>query len=103
VLASLERRRWKIRIAGAPGLSATKDYHTVVRFIPKILRKAEVMAVPKRRTSHARQGKRRSHLHVKPIQIQYCNRCEQPVLPHHVCPNCGYYQNREVVPAEEEK
>ena len=27
------------------------------------------MAVPKRRTSHARQGKRRSHLHLKPIQI----------------------------------
>jgi large subunit ribosomal protein L32 len=65
--------------------------------------KAKDMAVPKRRTSHARQGKRRSHLHLKPMQIQYCNRCEQPVLPHHVCPNCGYYQNREVVPAEEEK
>lgn len=61
------------------------------------------MAVPKRRTSHARQGKRRSHLHKKPMQIQYCSRCEQPVLPHHVCPNCGYYQNREVVPPEEEK
>ena len=48
------------------------------------------MAVPKRRTSHARQGKRRSHQHLKPIQVQYCSRCEQPVLPHRVCPNCGY-------------
>jgi large subunit ribosomal protein L32 len=65
--------------------------------------KATLMAVPKRRTSHARQGKRRSHQHVKPLQIQYCSRCEQPVLPHHVCPNCGYYQGREVVQAEEEK
>jgi large subunit ribosomal protein L32 len=67
------------------------------------LSKAKIMAVPKRRTSHARQGKRRSHLHVKPKQIQYCSRCEQPVLPHHVCSNCGYYQGREVVAAEEEK
>jgi large subunit ribosomal protein L32 len=59
------------------------------------------MAVPKRRTSHARQGKRRSHQHLKPIQIQYCSQCNEPVLPHRVCPNCGYYQGREVVPEEE--
>jgi large subunit ribosomal protein L32 len=37
------------------------------------------------------------------MQIQYCVRCEQPVLAHHVCPNCGYYQGREVVVHEEEK
>ena len=61
------------------------------------------MAVPKRRTSHARQGKRRSHLHVKPTQIQYCPQCNEPVLPHRVCPNCGHYQGREVVALEEEK
>jgi large subunit ribosomal protein L32 len=60
--------------------------------------KAKVMAVPKRRTSHARSGKRRSHQHLTPLQI-----CEQPVLPHRVCPNCGYYQDREVVPEKEEK
>jgi len=58
------------------------------------------MAVPKRRTSHARQGKRRSHLHLKPIQIQYCPNCENAVLPHHICPNCGFYQGREAVPME---
>ena len=61
------------------------------------------MAVPKRRTSRSRQGMRRSHHHLKPIQVQYCSRCEQPVLPHRVCPNCGYYQGREVVAEETEK
>jgi large subunit ribosomal protein L32 len=61
------------------------------------------MAVPKRRTSHARQGKRRSHLHVKPMQIQYCPNCEQPVLPHHVCANCGHYRDRAIDIYEEEK
>ena len=61
------------------------------------------MAVPKRRTSRSRQGNRRSHHHLKPIQIQYCPRCEHPVLPHRVCANCGHYQNREVVAMEENK
>lgn len=61
------------------------------------------MAVPKRRTSHARQGKRRSHLHLKPMQIQYCPECNEPKLPHHVCPNCGMYQRREIVAMEQEK
>ena len=61
------------------------------------------MAVPKRRVSHSRQGMRRSHQHLKPLQIQYCPQCKQPVLPHHVCDNCGYYQGREVVAPKEEK
>ena len=61
------------------------------------------MAVPKRRMSRSRQGARRSHHFIKPTQIQYCGHCEQPVLPHRVCPNCGYYQGREVQAKEEEK
>jgi large subunit ribosomal protein L32 len=63
------------------------------------------MAVPKRRTSHARQGKRRSHLHVRPLGIQYCTRCGEPVLPHRVCSNCGWSnaQDREVIPMGEEE
>jgi large subunit ribosomal protein L32 len=61
------------------------------------------MAVPKRRTSHSKQGKRRSHHHVKPLQVQYCSQCGEPVLPHRVCTNCGYYQGREVVAPEAEE
>ena len=61
------------------------------------------MAVPKRRTSHARQGKRRSHQHLTPIQVQYCPNCGEPVLPHRVCANCGQYRNREIVKAKAEE
>jgi len=61
------------------------------------------MAVPKRRTSRSRQGKRRSHQHITPMSIQYCPQCNEPVLPHRVCTNCGHYQGREVVAMEEEK
>jgi len=85
-------------------LTAFFAYPTITSFNHASFRQGKtIMAVPKRRTSHARQGKRRSHLHLKPMQIQYCPRCEQPVLPHRVCPNCGHYQSREVVPMEEEK
>lgn len=61
------------------------------------------MAVPKRRMSRSRQGMRRSHHRIKPIQVQYCPQCNEPVLPHRVCTNCGHYQSREVVPMDEEK
>jgi large subunit ribosomal protein L32 len=39
---------------------------------------------------------RRSHHHIDPKQIRYCPRCEQPVLPHRVCGNCGHYKGHEV-------
>ncbi|GBD35783.1 50S ribosomal protein L32 [bacterium HR36] len=58
------------------------------------------MAVPKRRTSRSRQGKRRSHLHATPIQISYCPYCQEPVLPHRVCPNCGKYREKDYAPRE---
>jgi len=49
------------------------------------------MPHPKRRTSRARQGIRRSHLALKPIQIANCARCGAVSKPHRVCDNCGYY------------
>ena len=61
------------------------------------------MAVPKRRTSRSKQGHRRSHHAAKPPQIQFCTQCNEPVLPHRVCPNCGFYQGREVVVMKDEE
>lgn len=55
------------------------------------------MAVPKRRTSKSAQGHRRSHHHKKPIGVQYCGECNEPVMPHRVCPQCGFYQGRHAV------
>ena len=59
------------------------------------------MAVPKRRTSVSKKGSRRSHHAVTPIQVQFCKACNEPVMPHRVCPNCGNFQGRTVVAAEE--
>ncbi|MSU80311.1 MAG: 50S ribosomal protein L32 [Gemmataceae bacterium] len=61
------------------------------------------MAVPKRRVSRARQGKRRSHQHHKVQQNTYCSRCGEANRPHFVCWNCGWQnsQAREAVLIEE--
>ena len=61
------------------------------------------MAVPKRRTSKSRKGTRRSHHTVTAVQIQFCPRCSEPVMPHRVCPNCGHYQGREVIKMDEQE
>lgn len=55
------------------------------------------MAVPKRRTSKSKQGMRRSHHHLKSKGVQYCPRCNEPVLPHRVCDQCGFYQGRDAI------
>ncbi len=61
------------------------------------------MAVPKRRTSRSRQGHRRSHDGVTAVQVQYCRRCNEPILPHRACPNCGYYQGRDAIVVSQEE
>ncbi|MFO0816258.1 MAG: 50S ribosomal protein L32 [Gemmatales bacterium] len=53
------------------------------------------MAVPKRRTSKAAKGKRRSHINTaKAVRHQYCAQCGEPVLPHRVCAACGFYAQK---------
>jgi large subunit ribosomal protein L32 len=49
------------------------------------------MPNPKRRTSSARQGIRRSHLALSAIQLNRCAHCGAAVRAHRVCDNCGWY------------
>ncbi|HHY38621.1 MAG TPA: 50S ribosomal protein L32 [Clostridia bacterium] len=58
------------------------------------------MAVPKKKMSKSRRDMRKSQWKLVAPKIVTCPRCHQPKLPHRVCPNCGYYRNREVVKAE---
>ncbi|MBX3444371.1 MAG: 50S ribosomal protein L32 [Planctomyces sp.] len=59
------------------------------------------MAVPKRRCSNSKSGKRASHFGVKPMKLQTCSQCGTYKPSHVVCPNCGYYQGRTVVEIED--
>jgi large subunit ribosomal protein L32 len=68
-------------------------------------------AVPKKKTSHAKQGKRRRHLVLKPLPLVPCPQCHRLKLDHHACHHrrlvaadgradergCGTYNGREVL------
>jgi len=57
------------------------------------------MAVPKKRTSVSRKGKRhagQTHKLYSKATIS-CSNCGDHALAHHVCPSCGTYKKREII------
>ena len=58
------------------------------------------MAVPKRKHSNSRTGKRRSQDAKTPQELTYCAQCSKAVPSHTICPNCGHYMGRKVVEIE---
>ena len=59
------------------------------------------MAVPKRKTSKAKTASRRaSSYRLNKATIVECPNCHETKLPHRVCPNCGYYDGKQVVEVE---
>jgi large subunit ribosomal protein L32 len=59
------------------------------------------MAVPKRKHSNSRTGKRRSHDSLTAKQLHACPKCGTMIPTHLVCPNpnCGQYMGRKVLEA----
>ena len=58
------------------------------------------MAVPKRKISRSRRNKRRTHKKLDMPNLSTCSRCNQPKLPYHACPHCGYYKNVQAIQIE---
>lgn len=58
------------------------------------------MALPKRRHSSSRQGKRRGEQKIHVPSVSVCPNCKSPKLPHRVCSICGYYKGRQVIQVE---
>lgn len=59
------------------------------------------MAVPKKKTPSGRRDRRRSHHGVRSPQLAKCPQCQEPIVPHQVCPSCGYYKGRDILKIEE--
>lgn len=58
---------------------------------------------PKRKLSKGRRDRRRAHDALKAANLVICSQCGSMRLPHRVCPNCGYYEGRQVIEIKEKK
>ena len=45
----------------------------------------------------AKRDSRRANWKLTPSNPVDCPQCTEPMLPHRVCPSCGFYKGREVV------
>jgi len=55
------------------------------------------MAVPKQKQSKGRTKRRRAHQALVGIKTVRCSHCGQEMQQHRVCPNCGYYKEKEII------
>ncbi|HIP43641.1 MAG TPA: 50S ribosomal protein L32 [Aquifex aeolicus] len=63
------------------------------------------MAVPKAKTSKWRRNRRRAQNFFNKFKkslpsLAVCSNCGERIIPHRVCPYCGYYKGREVIDTE---
>jgi large subunit ribosomal protein L32 len=56
------------------------------------------MAVPRFKTSKARTRRRQSaNMKLSAPTLVECGNCGNQVLPHRVCPKCGFYRGRQII------
>lgn len=55
------------------------------------------MAVQQNRKTRSKRNMRRAHDALVAANPNECPSCGELKRPHHVCPSCGHYDNREVV------
>jgi large subunit ribosomal protein L32 len=54
-------------------------------------------ALPKRKLSKGKRGRRRQHDRAVPATLVPCGNCGELKRAHAVCTSCGYYGDREVI------
>jgi large subunit ribosomal protein L32 len=59
------------------------------------------MSVPKRKKSKARTRSRRAHKSLERPQLRPCPKCGARRLPHRICTQCGYYNEKVQIETEE--
>lgn len=59
------------------------------------------MAVPKHKTSKSRAANRKSvNMRIASPTLSVCGTCGNIVVPHRVCPKCGFYRGKQVIETE---
>lgn len=54
-------------------------------------------AQPKKKISKVRSRTRRAHQQATLPKLVLCAKCKTPKLPHHICPECGYYGRAKII------
>mgnify|MGYP001954043508 CR=1 FL=1 len=60
------------------------------------------MAVQQNKVSKSRRNNRRAHDSLTPANPNECPNCGELKRPHHVCPSCGHYADKEIVAQADE-
>lgn len=55
------------------------------------------MGLPSKRRTKQQKRERASHFALAETGLTTCSHCKKKILPHHVCPHCGYYRGRQVI------
>lgn len=54
------------------------------------------MGLPAKRRTKQSKRERASHFALRALSLAPCSHCKRFILPHRVCPHCGYYKGRPV-------
>ena len=59
------------------------------------------MAVPKHKTSKASAASRKAaNMRLASPTLSVCGTCGNMVVPHRVCPKCGFYRGKQIIELE---
>lgn len=61
------------------------------------------MPVPKHKLAKFKKYLRRQHLKLKSPSFVKCKNCGEEILPHQVCPFCGYYKGEKIIEVEKKE
>ena len=60
------------------------------------------MATPKFKTSKSRAASRKAaNMRLRKPTLTKCENCGNMVLPHHICPICGFYDGKQAINMED--
>lgn len=61
------------------------------------------MGLPRKKLSTSRRDRRWVRYKLKGITLVECGNCDKLILPHRICPFCGFYEGRNVIEIKEKK
>lgn len=61
------------------------------------------MPVPKRKRSRRRRDMRFANKGIDIKEITQCKTCQEPIMPHTACKNCGHYKGIKVMTTKDDR